>query len=219
LSIQPRIKKINDKLSISNIEYELLTYKFNFTFSCSSNNWTDTLNHDLFSDTLETYKRSLEYYSAVNKLHLNGLIGYDSVGNRLRSISGTSMVSNIELQLKKDLDSVSILRLINLKYYNYTNPLTDEKMECTPPEALFMHLYYLAIVKDNTAAAKLLLDKIDTYSKDNEQDEDFDSMSYEELVERQRQLNELRSIEDLKEEIIELQEIIEMKEGGELRKP
>src|SRR6056300_1648972 len=61
---------------------------------------------------------------------------------------------------------------------NYTNPLTDEKIECTPPEALIMHLYYLAIVKDNTAAAKLLLDKIDTYSKDNEQDEDFDSMSY-----------------------------------------
>lgn len=140
MSIQPRIKKINDKLSISNIEYELLTYKFNFTFSCSSNNWTDTLNHDLFSDTLETYKRSLEYYSAVNKLHLNGLIGYDSVGNRLRSISGTSMVSNIELQLKKDLDSVSILRLINLKYYNYTNPLTDEKMECTPPK-LFLCTY------------------------------------------------------------------------------
>lgn len=114
------LKKINDKLIISNIEYELFTYKFNFTFSCSSNNWTDTLNHDVFTDTLETYKWSLDYHSAVNNLHLNGLIAYDSVGKRLRSISGTSMVSNIELQLKKDLDSVSILRLINLKYYNYT---------------------------------------------------------------------------------------------------
>lgn len=99
----------------------------------------------------------------------------------------------------------------------YKNPLTDEKLDCTPPEALIMHLYYLAIVKDNTAAAKLLLDKIDTYSKDNEQDEDFDSMSYEELVARQRQLNELRSVEDLKEEITELQEIIELKETGQLR--
>ncbi|MFN3195362.1 MAG: hypothetical protein ACE364_05365 [Chlorobiota bacterium] len=113
------LRRINDKIIISNIEYELFTYDFNFTFSCSSNNWTDTLNHDLFTDTLETYKSSFEYYSAVNNLHLNGLIGYDSKGNRLRSISGTSMVSNIELQLKKDLDSVSILRLINLKYYNY----------------------------------------------------------------------------------------------------
>jgi hypothetical protein len=100
----------------------------------------------------------------------------------------------------------------------YTNPLTDEKIDCTPPEALIMHLYYLAIVKDNTAAAKLLFDKIEAISEQQEKI-DYDSLSYEDAAAEIRRLRELESIRCLQEDIDELQEIIEMKKRGELRNP
>lgn len=46
---------------------------------------------------------------------------------------------------------------------NYNNPLTDSKIECTPIEAMFTHLLYLGLVKDNTTAMKILLDKVNEY--------------------------------------------------------
>jgi len=100
---------------------------------------------------------------------------------------------------------------------NYTNPLTDEKIECTPPEALIMHLYYLAIVKDNTAAAKLLLDKIEEIATKEEEEINPDSMTEEELNAELRKLDEFKSIEELNEDIAHLNNVIKKKEKKQLR--
>ena len=94
----------------------------------------------------------------------------------------------------------------------YKNPLIDETMDCTPPEALIMHLYYLAIVKDNTAAAKLLLDKIEAITQEQEQDKNPWDMSYEELKEEQKRHDYFHTPEELQERIEELQEIIKDKQ-------
>ncbi len=114
-------KKTDKKLKIRNYNYELYSYNFSFEYSCSKDNWMSENNENIYFDKIDIYSSVNEIYLPINQLHLNGLIAYDSLAGRYLSISGTSVIDDLDIKLLKRLDSINVKNVIELKYFNY-NP-------------------------------------------------------------------------------------------------
>lgn len=109
----------NKTLEVNEYIYQLYSYQFSFDFSCSKDNWLTKDGESIYYTKRDIHLDGFERYLPINLLHMNGLIGYDSLAKRYINISGTSLVNEIDISLLKIIDSINVNNVIELKYYNY----------------------------------------------------------------------------------------------------
>lgn len=109
----------NKILEVNDYKYQIYSYYFSFNYSCSKDNWLTKDGESIYYIKRDIHLDGLKRYLPINLLHMNGLIGYDSLAKRYINISGTSLVNEIDISLLKIIDSINVNNIIELKYYNY----------------------------------------------------------------------------------------------------